>query len=519
MSDNQFEQEAYGGLEAATASAPSAEPAFGDVEGEFAAGGSGGTEIGILPPNWRRPCSTADCGNPTEHPAEDQWQRLVSAVPVQDQLYRLKPRVEGMSYPTEEDFRTAVAAVRPEHADEHSLARLSTGWTEEVGGKLGDWSERIRSNLTDLAEGWSGTDFDAFVTMANGTRELVDGILEDVDATVSQLQSTQENIYTLQGGDSGEIPYPAPQFWIEGEWHSWVAMHIRPAWWHGDCIKYTCQDAEGAVALAGVDPELATEIIDYIDDRVDHWVRYYENPANIEADGLDPKGITLEEAKEMAVADAMDNFGGVVEQNRSDYESRHQNINEEIDQRSADNDAEQQGMRTTSSDKPYPEGADESKMDLEPPSMEQPSGTASPETTQDPSLEPPTGEAPDGGDGGGDADVEDEGPGGLASGGPGGGAGGFGGSAPGGSLGSPGGTGSPAGGAGAGVGAGTGAAGIAGGAAAAGSGGRGMTGMMGGAGGAGRPMGGENTERDPDVDLNEDRNMWGFVSEDDDPYA
>src|SRR5690606_3707126 len=132
---------------------------------------------------------------------------------------------------------------------------------------------------------------------------------------------------------SGEIPYPAPQFWIEGEWHSWVAMHIRPAWWHGDCIKYTCQDAEGAVALAGVDPELATEIIDYIDDRVDHWVRYYENPANIEADGLDPKGITLEEAKEMAVADAMDNFGGVVEQNQSDYESRHQNINEDIDQR------------------------------------------------------------------------------------------------------------------------------------------------------------------------------------------
>ncbi|GAB3994415.1 hypothetical protein GCM10029992_08740 [Glycomyces albus] len=46
-----------------------------------------------------------------------------------------------------------------------------------------------------------------------------------------------------------------------------------------------------------------------------------------------------------------------------------------------------------------------------------------------------------------------------------------------------------------------------------------MTGMMGGAGGAGRPMGGENSERDPDVDLNEDRNMWGFVSEDDDPYA
>jgi hypothetical protein len=29
----------------------------------------------------------------------------------------------------------------------------------------------------------------------------------------------------------------------------------------------------------------------------------------------------------------------------------------------------------------------------------------------------------------------------------------------------------------------------------------------------------DDKEREPDVDLVEDENMWGFVNEDDDPYA
>src|SRR5699024_8422927 len=151
-------------------------------------------------------------------------------VPVEDQLYRLRPHVGGMSYPTEEDFRAAVGAVRPEHADEHSIARLRTAWTDEVAGKPAHWPERIRAGLTELSEGWSGTDFEAFTQVCADTRELVDEVLDDIDTTVARLQSAEESIYTLQGGDLGEIPYPAPQFWIDGEWHSWVSVHIRPAW-------------------------------------------------------------------------------------------------------------------------------------------------------------------------------------------------------------------------------------------------------------------------------------------------
>ncbi len=44
-----------------------------------------------------------------------------------------------------------------------------------------------------------------------------------------------------------------------------------------------------------------------------------------------------------------------------------------------------------------------------------------------------------------------------------------------------------------------------------------MGGMMGGMGGGGMAM--NDQEREADVDLVEDENMWGFVNEDEDPYA
>lgn len=43
--------------------------------------------------------------------------------------------------------------------------------------------------------------------------------------------------------------------------------------------------------------------------------------------------------------------------------------------------------------------------------------------------------------------------------------------------------------------------------------------MMGGAGGGMRGPGSSEQDREPDVDLVEHENMWGFVNEDDDPYA
>jgi uncharacterized protein YukE len=521
MSDNSIES--YQGLDPAAPAA--AAPAFGYPE---AVGGAAPAapppppaDTSIVTPDGSSPttrpaCSNAACANPTEHPAEAGWQQLMSAVPVERQLYRLRPKESGMSFPTEADFRAAVGAVRPEYADAHSLERLRLAWTEDVAGRLADWSEQIRSNLNGLAEGWSGTDFEAFESTCTQTRELVDALLDDIDATAANLQSTEEALYSIQGGDSGEIPYPAPQFWIDGDWHSWVSVHIRPAWWHGDCIEYTCQDAEHVLALGGAEPELATEIIDYIDERILHYIDYYASPVNIERDGLDPsKGLTVEEAKELAVADAMDHYGTLVDQSWGAYDARHSETNEDIGQRSADTDEQERSVRTVRSDKEYPAAADPAYMELTPPPMEQPTGTVQPMASEDPSLEPPAGEAPEAETLDEPADEDDEElSGGLASGGTGAGGSGFGGgvTAP---LAATTSTSAPS--AGGALGATT--AGAAVGGAAAASGPRGSTAMMGGAGGGGRGMPMDDKEREADVDLVEDENMWGFVNEDDDPYA
>jgi hypothetical protein len=524
MSDNSIES--YQGLDPA-APAMSA-PAFGDVPvgGTAPAAPPPPGDTGIVPPpvdSARPACSNPNCGNPTEHPAELDWQQLVSAVPVEGQLYRLRPKEAGMAFPTEADFRAAVAAVRPEHADAHSLERLRNAWTDSVAGRLSGWSEQIKSNLNELAEGWSGTDFEAFEAACTQTRELVDALLDDIDSTVANLQSTEEAIYSIQGGNSGEIPYPAPQFWIDGDWHSWVSVHVRPAWWHGDCIEYTCQDAEHVLALGGAEPELATEIIDYIDERILHYIDYYASPVNIERDGLDPsKGLTVEEAKELAVADAMEHYGTLVDQSWGAYDARQAESNEDISQRSTDTDAEDRSVRTVRSDKEYPAAADPAYMNLEPPPMDQPSGTAQPMASEDPSLDPPAGEAPPETPPEQPVPDDEEDPsGGLASGGPsttagaGGGFGGGGyGSAP--STATSGSTPSMGGSLGGALGA------TAGGAGAAAAGPRSSTSMMSGGGagaGAGRGANMDDKEREPDVDLVEDENMWGFVNEDDDPYA
>ncbi|RRR99460.1 WXG100 family type VII secretion target [Glycomyces terrestris] len=334
-------------------------------------------------------CSHPDCGNATAHPAERHWQQVMAAVPVEGQSHR--PKATATSYPTGADFRAALAAVRPDDADAHSLQHLRTAWTDEVSGRLADWPERIRSHLADLAEGWSGAGFDAFEAACDQTRGLVEDLIDDVDATAASLQAAEDALHLIQGGGAGEIPYPAAQFWIDGDWHSWVSVHIRPAWWHGDCIRYTCQDAEHVLALAGAEPALATEIIDYIDERILHHIDRYARPDAVERDGLDPaQGLTVEEAKDLAVADATEHYATLVEQSWGAYAARHTAVDDDLVRRNADTEAELRSLRTVRSDKDYPAAADPAYMDLEPPPLDQPTGTETPRAADEPSLQPPT---------------------------------------------------------------------------------------------------------------------------------
>ncbi|WP_030162135.1 hypothetical protein [Glycomyces sp. NRRL B-16210] len=358
----------------------------------------------------RAGCSSAECPHPVAHPAEEEWVRLASAVPVEGQLHRFKPRCEGMAYPTEADFRAAVAAVRPEDADAFSLQRLRTGWTEEVASVIGQWPGRLKSSLSALSEGWAGEDFDAFAAQADQARQLLEGVIDDVEAGAAELEGREAAIYTLQGGDSGEIPYPAPLVGCEGDWSEMAALHVRPAWWHGDCIRMTCEEAERALELAGADAALATEVREFIEEKV--------------GEGLLGLGAVVSDVRRLAGEEAKEVFSGRVAAEVSAYLERQAAIDEAIAEKRAGQSEELAAVRVPGEDRPWPSSADTSYMDLSAPQAEHPAPPAAPQTIEDPTPVPPGG---DGSTATEEAEPEDENPwdaaenettsGGLASGG------------------------------------------------------------------------------------------------------
>ncbi|MCD0446709.1 hypothetical protein LO763_24120 [Glycomyces sp. A-F 0318] len=355
-----YDDSAYTGMETATASS---EIAFGDT------GGSGAERAG---------CAAGTCPHPVAHPAEADWEQLVSAVPVEGQLGRFTPRCEGMSYPTEDDFRSAVGAVRPLDPDAFSVRRLRTGWDEEVAAVMGDWPGLIRTKLAELSSGWAGTDFDAFADQVDQVRGLVQGVLDDIEDATGELEHREEAIYTLQGGDSGELPYPAPMVGAEGGWTNLVAVHVRPGWWHGDCILMTCEEAERALGLGGADAALAAEVRAFIEQR--------SGPSAAPVAGVLPQD-RLQAGEEAAAA-----FGDRIASELAGYAERHAAIDEAIGEKRAGQSEQLAALSAGGADRPCPDVADASYMDLEPPPMEQPAPPAVPQATQDPTPVPPGGD-------------------------------------------------------------------------------------------------------------------------------
>ncbi|WP_026924059.1 hypothetical protein [Glycomyces arizonensis] len=348
-----------------TTADPSSAIAFGDTSGLE----SGSTE--------RAGCTAGLCPHPVAHPAETDWEQLVSAVPVEGQLGRFKPRCEGMSYPTDDDFRAAISAVRPLEPDAFSLQRLRTGWNEEVAAVIADWPRLLKTKLTALSAEWAGADFDAFTDQIDQTRALVQGILDDIDDAESELENREAAIYTLQGGDSGEIPYPAPLVGADGEWTNLVAVHVRPAWWHGDCITMTCEEAERALELGGADPKLATDVRAFIEQRTG-------GPLTAES--------AVSEVRVLAGEEARTSFEARITAELAGYAERQAAIDEAIGEKRAGQSEELASMATAGEDLPYPASADTAYMDTAAPVMEQPAAPVAPQATQDPTPVPPGGD-------------------------------------------------------------------------------------------------------------------------------
>jgi hypothetical protein len=526
-------------------------------------------------------CENGDCPNHEQDPAEPAWVNLMSAVPKADQIGSMSTARDDVLLPNHQDINTIVASIRPANAREYALDTIADRWKNlvdpfrEIGGAL-------ETGLTDLAESWTGTDYDAFedevATVLRNVKALITDIGEtDADGVIGVLKTKADAIYAQQGEQA--IVYPAPKFWLEDAAGCSHKIHIRPPFFPS-CEVHANDETANALEAAGFDPSVIDDVREH---QEQNYNRYYEENIAV--------GMTEAEAAENATTraqeDADNEASALGTSGTADYQGRAAEVNGEITTRESTASTEAATLQTdyapaeqttfnNNDTKLNPSGGLDSGSYGGAPDI---SGSGGSSTMTPPAdlqpLSPSGSSGSDFGTGGdynsGDTELDDENPwdsaagsdpddvsGGLASGGAGGlgggaGPGGFGsggsslgagggfGSAPGaggmggalggigGRIGGTGGTGGRMGGAGGmggmmGGGAGGRGAGAAGGTGRGTGGkpgaaaGKAGGGMMGGRGTGGSP---EDEEQDTATWLTEDEDVWGASpkNESEDPYA
>ncbi|MCD0442279.1 hypothetical protein LO763_01395 [Glycomyces sp. A-F 0318] len=453
-----------------------------------------------------RPCSDPKCQN-VHNPAEDAWIKLVSAIPVAGQVAGLTVVTTGTPAPSQDDIRTLVNEVRPDSPDKYALREISTHWqgfkaefdTDPETGV----APNLKAGLRILSEHWKGDDFDAFAeqveVVIGNCATVCDDIGDATSGAVGLLEQKADEFYGLQGGDSGELPYPAPLYWISDmeQLYTDPFVHVRPPFSNGDCqVTAGCDNDGGLIGalleLGGFNKDYVDEVSDYVENQTEYYINKGKN--------LDPP-TTPEQAALWAQADANNNISADVNAGVEDYNARSEIANEDVINR-WENAEESAGTFTPEAHPSNPSTFREAS-DMLAGSYE---GLDAGSNGFDAGDGPPTGGSdlqPPGGAGGGTGGGGTGG--GLASGSGLGGGGatlGSGGSFP--------------------VGAASSTGEGAGGGAGARGGGMGMGGMMGGGMGAGgRGMGGDQDAQGEHKDwLEEDEEIWGIIRDaDEDPYA
>ncbi|GAA2301921.1 hypothetical protein GCM10009853_068040 [Glycomyces scopariae] len=530
---------------------------YGGMEGATASGGVQTAEQSYLVTGDS--CSDSGCTN-RQSPAEVAWIKLVSAIPVSGQVESFQCVPGGTAAPTPAEVQSMVAQIRPSEGDDYALRTIAEKWTtaqfDFAANESTAVAKILRTMLTDLANGWQGSDFDAFAEQM----ETVFTNCEQISAEVGDgsagmsglLNQTADEIYALQGGDSHELPYPAPQYWVkdEGGLFSDPEVHHRVPFKSGDCeVTDGCSwdgeddSANRAMELGGFNGDYANELGQYVTDQTEYHL------AELKAANPDtPETELRTQAEQLARQDGDTRAKRDYDSGSQDYQERAAEQNDTVIARWED--AEISASEFTPTVETVQDTTfRESGQDLDGGGYSPPSGgdfNGSPSSSGSGGLTPPSVTTPfggggSGGGGGGSSWTpttggEDETSGGLAGGGLGGGlpGGGAGGGAPGLGGGAGGGAGGGLGGSGMGLfgpAAGAGGAG-AGGARAGGSGlgkgqglfgktaGAGGAGMMGGAGG--RPgAGGDEDGEGKESWLTEDEDVWGLArfDDEDDPLA
>jgi hypothetical protein len=527
-------------------------------------------------------CNDGDCTN-TENPAEEAWVKLMSAIPVKDQLTADMVCVAtGFPTPSPGEVQALIQKIRPkDNPDQYAIASIRDAWStfraDFSSNPNTGVAGNLRTALGELANGWEGDDFDAFAeqveVVIGNCEKIADDIGDDSSGAVQVLTQKSEEINALQGISTASVPYPAPLYWIKdkGGLFSNPNIHVRVPFAKDGCeVTEGCMFGDGADAgaleLGGFDNEVIGEAQQFVASQTEYYLAQGAN---------EEPPVTRAQAERWAAADADRELGNVAEVNSDNFEERAEIANQTVVSRWEDAETSarefQPAANPTNPSTFGDHAGDLSDADYSPPSGGSgglspgefptgsgPSGLTPPDSLQpsnptmpsNPSgFDPTTPSFPD--DGGLDDNPwessvpdPDDVSGGLASGGglggggggglggggmPGGGAGGGLGGGAGGGLGGgmPGGMGGMMGGAGGGRGAGAGAGGGRGSGGAKGMGkgmgagaGRGaMGGMMGGAGG-GRGMGGQGEgEQETGTWLTEEDDVWGIGNEEEDPYA
>ncbi|WP_026932081.1 hypothetical protein [Glycomyces tenuis] len=489
----------------------------------------------------RQPCTNGDCpyADDPRHYQEETWIELMSPVPKVHQSITLEPS-PGVAQPNPLIFEEIRDALRPLGIAAHSIEAVRFGW-EQLHEALKDTPNRLSSKLVDLSQEWEGDDFDAFAEQVEIAGSNLTEALDEIDTAKVELQYLEDRIYADQGGDSCEIPFPAPDVWRAGD--SMIndsRIHVRPAWASGDCTK---DRGEGqSWENLGLPQDFTQSLEELVDQRAEQYTQT----------GMDPTSARLQACSDydQSLFDFGEHFSETMKRASDQYNEGIEALHTDI--------ATAQGDPALEHSTRTPPAITDIGFKLPPPELIPPPeidpppisdfGDYEPEPVDPPELPAPdsnlggtptipsssglehggfgspgsvtggTGWDADDNPWGAAFDDDDEISGGLASGGAGApsglpsGAGGIG--AP--SSAGPGGVGGamiPGGNGG----AGAGGRGAATGARSATGAGRGRPGMMGG-GGRGAGSSGEN-EKGRETWLNEDEDVWGIVNEDDDPYA
>lgn len=294
MSDIEFQTEDYAGN--------------GDLAGQEAIDGQQSSADGMYLSG--DPCPNGDCEN-THNPAEDAWVKLVSAIPIAGQLGTLKCIAAGVAAPSQEEVQSLVGQIRPADSDKYALQTIATKWWDFNNSFSNDPETAValilRSKLTELTNGWQGNDFDAFAEQMETVFANCELIQADIgDGTTGMtglLNQKSDEIYALQGGGSGELPYPAPQYWVEDKKNIFTdtKIHMRPPFHSGECeISSGCrwngdQGAEEAMEYGGFDAGYTDELNQYVTDQTEY---HYTRLKAEQVGSVDTAGMTASEKTE-----------------------------------------------------------------------------------------------------------------------------------------------------------------------------------------------------------------------------